>query len=55
MLSLSEDIRILLKSFGGKGQAGDAASNVVLQQATLVGFKQESLHAFPLQKEQVPV
>ena len=55
MLSLSEDIRILLKGLSGEGQPGDAASNVVLQQVTLVGFKQESLDAFPAQKEQLPV
>src|ERR1019366_4107190 len=49
MLSLSEDIRILLKCFSGEGQPADTASNVVLQQVTLVGLKQESLHSFPRQ------
>ena len=51
MLSFSEDIRILLKGFGGEGQPGDAASNVVLQQFTLMGFKQVPLHSVLLQKE----
>src|SRR5260370_6835960 len=54
MLSLSEDNRILLKCFSGEGQSGNAASHVVFQQTSLVGFKQKSLHAFPRQKEQLP-
>ena len=55
ILSLSEDIRILLKSVGGKRQPGHASGGVVLKQVTLVRFKQESFDALPRKKKQLPV
>src|SRR5438093_11336392 len=55
MLSLSEDIRILLKGVRWEGQPGNAASNVVLQQFSLVSFKQKAFHGFFPQEKQLPV
>jgi hypothetical protein len=47
MLSLSKDIRILLKGIGGEGQPGHASGDVVLKQFTLVRFKQKAFDALP--------
>src|SRR5262249_51730476 len=55
MLSLSEDIRILLKSVGREGHPGHAPGDVVLQQVVLVRLEEEPFHAFSWQKEQLPV
>src|SRR5439155_3187618 len=55
MLSLSKDIRILLKGVGGKRQPGHASGNVVLKQGTLVRFKQKSFDALSRKEKQFPV
>jgi hypothetical protein len=55
MLSLSEDIRILLKSASRKRQPGHTPGNMVFQQVTLMRFEQESFDSLPRQKEQFPV
>ena len=55
MLSLSEDIRVLLKGFGRERQPGDAARGVVFQEALLVGLEQEAFDRLAGQEEKPPV
>jgi hypothetical protein len=52
---LSEDIRILLKGFYGKGQANDTARDVVFKQPMLMGFQKKPLHSLAGQEEQLPI